>query len=406
MGKKYIISDTHIGERGWIDDFANKEQNLVCLLKNIAGDNSEDDPGELILLGDFFDFLEVTSKSKNDQDIEVIISQIAKRYKFLFQEISNYLGKKQKLFYVCGNHDYYMRFPKLYQLVAQKFLPPDIDLAEGYRLFQVNDHYVSRKYRIYGEHGHRFDKENWHHNGMPECLGSLLVKNFLIKWEQRYPSMDNLRPRGNLFYLIKDLSEQNGQDPKDQVEKLLRDMDEVHKEYLKICRRHGFVHKEVSQRSSTIQKLLTVLKGPEWLDSVILRLAEGSIVDALNENCTTYRKKAKELMDLDNEEYIANQKDLDFQPDYFIFGHTHFFDHKILENGKHYFNTASWLNTLFYNQDKKLVHIDNIIAKAPVLVFNQRGEDPVLYDITDSGKMEEKDFQEIAELYKKHGVIF
>ena len=59
MGKKYFISDTHIGGRGKIDDFDDKVANFCFLLKQIENDNNKNDPGELILLGDFFDFLEV-----------------------------------------------------------------------------------------------------------------------------------------------------------------------------------------------------------------------------------------------------------------------------------------------------------------------------------------------------------
>ena len=152
--------------------------------------------------------------------------------------------------------------------------------------------------------------------------------------------------------------------------------------------------------------LLSAFGKSNWWNKKVLWLAEGSIVDALNENCTTYRNKAKELMDMGRKDNIANEKDLDFQPNHFIFGHTHFFDHCDLEGGSNYFNTASWLNTLFYDKEEKESRIDEIIAKAPVLVFNEPGEDPVLYDISESGEMEEIDFTEIKKRYKELGVVF
>ena len=412
MGKKYFISDTHIGERGKIDDFEEKEENFCMLLKNIIEDNTEGDPGELVLLGDFFDFLEVSTKGQDFKDVEkkvkYIIDKIENRYSSLFSAIHEYLKAKQKIFYVCGNHDYYMLFPRIYHMVAQRMIPSEmVDLSEGYRLFQVSDYYISRKYKIYAEHGHRFDSENWHHNGMPECLGSLLVKKFLIEWEEQYPELDNLRPRGNMYFLVRDRSEKvPGRDPDKEIEKMLEAMDGVHSEYLKLCGEYNFTHSDVYWRAKKIKALLSTLQESNWWNKVVLWLSKTSIVDALSENCITYRNKAIELMDMDRTDNIANQKDLDFQPAHFIFGHTHFFDHYELEGGRNYFNTASWLNTIFYDKNKKESSLDKIIAKTPVLVFSEAEKEPALCEISKSGEMERIDFNKIKERYENLGIKF
>lgn len=417
MGKKYFISDTHIGGRGKIDDFDDKVANFCFLLKKIENDNNKNDPGELILLGDFFDFLEVEVQGNQFSNIKskiaFIIKKISRRYPDLFKAIQEYIKSGQKIFYVCGNHDFHMLFPRIYQLVAQEFIPKDgLDPLDGFRLFQVNNFYASRKFKIYAEHGHRFDSENWHHKGMPECLGSLLVKNFLIKWEKKYTELDNMRPRGNMYFVIREECVAKGLNANQEIKAMLKTMNEVHKEYLHLCDNYNHDHKSVSDRANKIKILLSIYTNEDsWWDDVVNWAAEGSIIDALNENCTTYRKKAIELMNMNNDDNIASQKDLDFKPDHFIFGHTHFFDHREFDGGRSYINTASWLSTYFYDNKSKKANIDDVIAKAPVLIFNKAGEKPKLYDVQydsvqNKGGLKEIHFEKIKEEYEKLGVIF
>lgn len=414
MGKKYIISDTHIGEREKIDDFKNKAENFYQLLKLIIKENPDkNDPGELVLLGDFFDFLEVEIKGKTSQNVEseikMKIDKIDEKYPSLFKNMGDYLMKGQKIFYVSGNHDYHMLFPKVYRLVGEKLSSYGADHAINQQLFLVSDYYVSLTHKIYAEHGHRFDSENWHFNGMKESFGSLLVRNFLIHWEKEYKFLDNIRPRGNIFYLIqKECEKDPKKDQYDEIIKILKSMNDVQNEYLKMCDDAEFKNKKIESRRDKISALLYVFKkSSDWLDRVLLKLAGGSIVRNLNENCVIYRKKAEKLMNMENEDNISNQRDLDFRPEHFILGHTHFFDHKSLYNETNYYNTASWLDTLFYNEKgDQVVSTDDKIAKAPVLVFTKGEKKPVLYDISDTGVMTSKKFSDIAKEYIKHGVKY
>lgn len=408
-GKKYFISDTHIGERKENDDFKYKEENLIFLLNEIIKQNPDPaEPGELILLGDFFDFLEVKIDVRDEdreKEIGEIINEIKREYPELFSSIKNFIGSGHKIFYVCGNHDYEMRFPRISQLVAGLMLPDGMSLSQGSRFFQISDYYVSAKFKIYAEHGHRFDPENWHYQGMPECFGSILVKNFLTTWESDYRNLDNLRPRGNIYYHIRQKCEKKANE---ETLILLNDLYKVHKEYLWLCRVYNFNHCKVNLRSLKIKILLALAdKSDRWdsWNNFIFKKTEKLIVEALNEDCTTYRERAIKLMNLCDKEYIANQKDLNFQPDHFIFGHTHFFDHYKLEGGKNYFNTASWLDTTFYDKQRNLISTDKVIAGAPVLVFSEPDKYPVLYDVSvKPNRMVEKSFEEVKDIYKTHGI--
>jgi hypothetical protein len=242
---------------------------------------------------------------------------------------------------------------------------------------------------------------------MPECLGSLLVKNFLIEWEKEYPELDNLRPRGNMYFLVHNRSTTDpGKNPDDEIVKMLKTMEGVHTEYLEQCGNFNFKHSEVYWRNKKIKALLSALGEKDWWNKVVLWASKGSIVNALSENCTTYRERAKELMDMDRLDNIANQKDLDFQPDHFIFGHTHFFDHCELEGGRNYYNTASWLSTIFYDMNNNETCIDDIIAKTPVLVFEEPEKDPALYEISPTGEMVGIEFEEVKKRYIELGIKF
>jgi UDP-2,3-diacylglucosamine pyrophosphatase LpxH len=108
---RYFISDLHIGDRTASDRFGEeKAALLVKLLERIDRDMNHS--GELVLLGDIFDFTLLKGQEALGQKIDSarIFSRVRKAYPHLFQALREFILSGNSLSYIWGNHDYPMRF--------------------------------------------------------------------------------------------------------------------------------------------------------------------------------------------------------------------------------------------------------------------------------------------------------
>jgi hypothetical protein len=217
---KYFISDLHIGDKSSWDCFGNnKAELLIKLLERI--DHHMNHRGELILLGDIFDFTLLASDPglPNKIDSAKIFSRVRKAYPHLFAAFREFICAGNGLFYVWGNHDYPMRFKKHAHQFQKAVLRKWWDSFQK-RPIWFSDYYISPSHSLYAEHGHRYDVTNVHINGGYMTLGSLMAVKFIKKWQtwrsnswleenglledgaHPFQILGNIRPWPNIVYYI------------------------------------------------------------------------------------------------------------------------------------------------------------------------------------------------------------
>ncbi len=171
---KIFLSDLHVGDGGPADDFTlAKETAFTKILNELTSTYGRG--SELIMLGDIFDLIE-----QKEEDPVKAIGFAVKEHDGFVTALRNWLRKGNKLFYIIGNHDHALRRANVVKVFADTLLrktnKSDKDIPWG--RFIVDDWYASQKYKIYAEHGNRFDITN-NHGGLEECFGDKLVRKVL-----------------------------------------------------------------------------------------------------------------------------------------------------------------------------------------------------------------------------------
>jgi len=231
---KIFMSDLHIGGSGRESDFdAEKEARFATLIEALADKYRQG--SELILLGDIFDLIE--QKEPPEEAIKISVQAHPKAV----EALQGWLAGRNKIFYITGNHDHAVRQPDIADYLAETLIG-DSDIPWGY--FVIDDWYASKSFRLYAEHGNRFDPDN-NHAGEAVCFGDRIVKELLRilasgedkeyftgkKWkaplgldvENPFELLNNARPRGNIILLIEALTGQGylTENTKDDLKKRL-----------------------------------------------------------------------------------------------------------------------------------------------------------------------------------------
>src|SRR5215212_3496105 len=95
-----FVSDSHIGGDPGCDGFESPEE-LSALLDELAG---HDRSVELILAGDFFDFLQI-SPPRDGVD-RAALTMARPEYEELFASLGRFAsGEQKRVIYLPGNHD-------------------------------------------------------------------------------------------------------------------------------------------------------------------------------------------------------------------------------------------------------------------------------------------------------------
>lgn len=143
MSKEYyFISDLHIGGDGLLQkcDF---EEELIEFLKELE---TKRVPTELIIVGDFFGFWEITDRRGIDKLISII-----KNHKKLFEQFK-LTGRVIDITVIPGNHDHELVSNPKFGNLLKKY---NIDLEKNTSIMRK----VSGK-KIWIEHGNQYDEFN------------------------------------------------------------------------------------------------------------------------------------------------------------------------------------------------------------------------------------------------------
>ena len=95
-----FVSDSHIGGDPGCDGFESPEE-LEALFEGLA---QRDEPVELILAGDFFDFLQIGEVAEETNRASLTVDR--QEYESLFAALCRFRGAEGKrVIYLPGNHD-------------------------------------------------------------------------------------------------------------------------------------------------------------------------------------------------------------------------------------------------------------------------------------------------------------
>ncbi|MCA1730082.1 MAG: metallophosphoesterase [Actinobacteria bacterium] len=146
-----FVSDSHIGGDPGCDGFESPKE-LRSLLEELA---EIDGPVELILAGDFFDFLQISPPRDGADRAALTISR--PEYKELFAALGRFKrGERKQVVYLPGNHDTEMWWnPKIQQTLRERGLVDEFTFSYE-ACFEVGG---ERKV-VYCEHGNQFDPAN------------------------------------------------------------------------------------------------------------------------------------------------------------------------------------------------------------------------------------------------------
>jgi len=402
---RYFISDLHIGDKSPWDRFGDEKAGLlVKLLERI--DQDMDHRGELILLGDIFDFTLLAGHEVLPQKIDSakIFSRVRKAYPDLFKAFREFIRAGNSLFYVWGNHDYLVRFKKHGHQFQRAVLKRFWDSFRQWHIW-FSDYYVSPSHSLYAEHGHRYDMTNVHTNGDSIVLGSLMVSKFIRKWEswksnihnegdepeealQPFRLLSGIRPWTNIVYYINRLIDK-GVLPEEAKKELVKDLYNIQEE----------------SKSSLPHIFFQILQSMPWF------IQEGIVSSKLKDEAPrNLREKAKLLLrgystDLSvvrRKATIGSMKDLNFLPKMVVFGHSHFLEHTVEEGKYLYANTGSWRSTVFVDREGRVMKIRNHCPYIEVFP-PERGELPrAIHRRAADGK--EIDMNDLFKDYEEFGL--
>src|SRR5918995_2924028 len=146
-----FVSDSHIGGDPGCDGFESPEE-LSTLLEELA---RRDGPVELILAGDFFDFLQI-SPPRDDVD-RAALTMARPEYEGLFAALERFAsGEQKRVVYLPGNHDAETWWnPRIQETLRKRGLVDEFALSYEAR-FEVE----GERRTIYCEHGNQFDPAN------------------------------------------------------------------------------------------------------------------------------------------------------------------------------------------------------------------------------------------------------
>ncbi len=401
---RYFISDLHIGDKSSWDHFGDRKANsLIKLLERIDHDTKHN--GELILLGDVFDFTIMAGYDQVPQKIDsgLIFAQVERAYPSIFKAFRDFIREGNRLFYVWGNHDYLMRFQKHDYEFQKAILKRFWDYNKRWRI-AFADYYISPSHKIFAEHGHKYDPACVHLEGDKIIFGNLMAGRVVMKWEtwenkelpesersmeSRFPFkiLSDIRPWPNVVYYINRLIKK-GILPENVKKELVADLYSIHEE-----------------TSATAPHLFfRILESMPWF------IQDGIMSSRLkDETPRRFREKAKLLLKGYSSELSISKKkmsagirhDLNFAPQILIFGHSHFLDRAFFEDNYIYVNTGSWHGSVFVNSEGEVIKINTYCPYIEVFPPEPGGAPKAFIRRAEDGR--EIDFDQIKMEYKKLG---
>ena len=211
---KLYMSDLHIGLGNESDDFI-YDARLIKLLNELIEMNSDDT--ELYIVGDFFELTNAVNDGymantavEYAQQCDVnVIDEIINNHKKLIETFQRF-SKKNRIYYIVGNHDYYFLFNKK---ICDK-------IKEIFKKCEIVPYYYDEEFELFLIHGNQFDPVNrlskdQNNNILPSFseymtkymnhhFGNIAVE---ILSEELYSEYQNIYPQLDVFKWLDNLKE-------------------------------------------------------------------------------------------------------------------------------------------------------------------------------------------------------
>jgi len=147
-----FVSDSHVGGDPGCDGFESPAE-LQALFEDLAG--YQDGPVELVLAGDFFDFLQISETPDGSNKASLTLDR--HEYRDMFEALRKFNGgKERRVIYLPGNHDAEAWWnPEIQKTLRERGLVDEF--AFSYSACFVEG---EKRWRVYCEHGNQFDAAN------------------------------------------------------------------------------------------------------------------------------------------------------------------------------------------------------------------------------------------------------
>lgn len=215
-----VISDLHLG--GVEPAMMSHAVELADFLRGLPARLREDESLELVIAGDFIDFLAIALNGVHDawtptpgRAVEKLKHAMRGHDSVVYEALSAFVRAGHRLTVIVGNHDLELAIPAVQQAFCENLN------VDRHQVVFVDD---GQAWRIGGaliEHGNRYDGANvndWNglratvsawsrEEAIPAPLqisaGSRIVEQVVNPLKQRYPFLDILQPQGELIaYLL------------------------------------------------------------------------------------------------------------------------------------------------------------------------------------------------------------
>jgi len=183
-----FVSDSHIGGDPGCDGFESPEK-LQALLQELS---EHQGPVELVLAGDFFDFLQISPPSSVTDRAELTINR--PEYQEMFEALRRFAaGEQHRVVYMPGNHDAEAWWnPQVQNTLRESGLVDDFALC--YLASLGSD---EKRFIIYCEHGNQFDPSNYI-DDYTEPLDTPLGHHIVTDFARRIAPIGEISPGLNL----------------------------------------------------------------------------------------------------------------------------------------------------------------------------------------------------------------
>lgn len=213
-----VISDLHLG--GSPPYMMSRPERLAAFLDGLPASLRDDEMLELVIAGDFIDFLAIPEQASWTPDPRAARGKLVRTmtdgssFAPVFTALARLVGAGHRITVLVGNHDVELALPP----VQDEFLTRLG--ASRHQVLFVDDGRAHRIGRALIEHGNRYDGANvndWaglraivsalsRYEEPPVALevsaGSLIVEKVINDLKPRYPFIDLLQPQGELIALL------------------------------------------------------------------------------------------------------------------------------------------------------------------------------------------------------------